>query len=1036
MHTIYGLYFENWRLTLLTIAMVATAGILALNALPKQEDPYIGERFATLNIYLPGASAELMESQVAELVEVELRDVREIKEIETSSQTGVVFITMNLHDWIARTATDSVWSKVRSKLEGVKPLLPPAVLDFALRVRTVQADTLVVGLSWKDTTDTNAPLTDTQHRLLQRLTEELSLHIRSVSGTRSVELLSEAQEQVLVELDPARLVAASLTVQDVAQALLRKDSRSPAGTVEGASSRLNLLLADNISTLEQLRSLQVPLPGNNQIRLSDLATVRKSIGDPIETVALIDGVESYVVAARCENSVRVDQWVSQAMIQVEAFEAQLPEQVALNIIYDQSVYTDNRLNALGVNLLLAALIVLLVLVFFQGIRPALVIAVSLPLTCLGAVALMGPLGIGLQQMSVTGLIISLGLLIDNPIVTIDHYQHLRRQGLNILNAVRTTVGHLWIPLLASTLTTIFAFMPIGTGSGSTVEFIGSMAIVVVLAVATSLFLSLTVVLAINAYLDRALSDDQGRSVLPASFEKGFSNSRLTRLYRALLDQIMRRPIIGIVIACVLPTLGFFFLPTLERNFFPPVDRDMFQMSLVSWPSSSLQETRAQVEKARAILANTPGIRQDIWFLGGVAARPFYNVLNAGVTSNKAVAKGFVYTDSALVTQNILPDLQRQMRRELPDVQIRLEPFSQGPPISAPLEVRLFGSDLQVLHEVGEQLRRLMLNLDEVTYSQATLSSQSPLYTLHPIEASMQASGLTESTLSQLMAAGLNGLPAGNLMDSGRQLPIKILFQSDIRRNWQRLQSAPLLRTAEGQLISLEAVAESQFTPGVSQIKHGYTGQRVNEVKAWLMPFSLPSNSQIAFGQLLEQSDFLLPAGVRLETGGESEQSGESIATLLQTAVFFMILMLFSIVLSFASFKDAAIVSLTAVLSLGLAFFGLKISGNILGFTAIVGTLGLVGLSINGTIIVLSALKRSERALAGDAVATREAVVDASRHILATTATTVCGFLPLMLADDTFWKPLVWAIAGGVSGSALIALFMVPAIFRLRTRRAV
>jgi multidrug efflux pump subunit AcrB len=215
----------------------------------------------------------------------------------------------------------------------------------------------------------------------------------------------------------------------------------------------------------------------------------------------------------------------------------------------------------------------------------------------------------------------------------------------------------------------------------------------------------------------------------------------------------------------------------------------------------------------------------------------------------------------------------------------------------------------------------------------------------------------------------------------------------------------------------------------------YQGQRINTIRGYLMPFDLPAAAVADFNNAIERADFALPAGYRIEFGGEQERRQESVSKLISTFVIFLVAMAAVIVLSLNSFRQAAIIAFVGVASVGLALFGVRLFGYPLGFTALIGTLGLVGLAINGAIIVLAALKADPLAAAGDVDASAEVVIDATRHILSTTATTIGGFVPLILFGGTFWPPLATAIAGGVAGSAIIALYTVPTLYRRIGRRA-
>jgi multidrug efflux pump subunit AcrB len=242
-----------------------------------------------------------------------------------------------------------------------------------------------------------------------------------------------------------------------------------------------------------------------------------------------------------------------------------------------------------------------------------------------------------------------------------------------------------------------------------------------------------------------------------------------------------------------------------------------------------------------------------------------------------------------------------------------------------------------------------------------------------------------------------------------------------------------MQTLSGKGVPLDELGEWHLVPTVSAIDRRQ-GERVSTVQGFLMPFALPAPALAEFRSRIEQAGFALPAGYRMQIGGEAEQSAESMGNLLSMFVFFALAMAVVVILSLNSFRQAALIGCVGLLSFGLALFGVRLFGYPFGYMALIGSLGMMGLAINGAIVVLSALKAHPQALAGNLDAAADVVVDATRHIVSTTVTTIGGFVPLIIAGGTFWPPLATAIAGGVGGSAVIALYMVPAVAVAMERR--
>ena len=1026
-----NLFYRNARLWGLTVGFILVAGFAALETLGRQEDPALTERFASLDTFLPGATAERVESLITEKLETRLREIPEINEISSRSRAGYSALSIELEDSVGPEQVDVIWSEVRDKLAEVEPELPPGTSKPDLNVRGPIAITLGAAFTWRGEGEP-------QLRLLTRIAEDLEIRLANLPGTKETELYGEAEEEIRVEVDPRALAAVGLTANAVARSIGASDTKEAAGRLRDARADLLVEVGGELDSVERIARIPLRQRDDGQlVRVGDVATVSKTVLDPPSTLAFADGERTVVVATTMEPGGRVDRWTERGLAEIEAYRAQLPADVGLEVIFDQNTYTAERLGDLAGNLGTALAIVMVVLVFFMGVRSAITVGIALPLTIAMVLAGLKYLDIPLHQMSVTGLIISLGLLIDNAIVIVEEYKLMRRRGRAIQVAIAGAVRHLAVPLAASTATTVFAFMPIALTPGGTGEFTGSIAISVVLSVTSSFFLAMTVVPAVAGFIERRfpLRPREAEAGAPWWVE-GYSNGALLALYRRTLDGIIARPWRGVAVGLALPLIGFGLAGTLTQQFFPPVDRDQFQIQLSLPAQSSIEETRAAVERMREVLGEYEEIERDFFFVGEGAPRVYYNVIvnNDGISS---FAAAFVTTRSPEATQAVLPKLQQRLIDEFPAARVLALPFEQGPPFDAPIELRVSGEDLATLRALGEEIRLVLAGTEGVTYTEAALASGEPKVMVHPDENASMRSGFALTDLPDQLNASLNGNLAGTVMEGVYEIPIRVRYPDAERRTLDDLASLPL--TAAGASpgyagVPLEQIAALSLEPAASSIEH-YQGQRINTISGFLLPYVLPAAALASFEERLEASGVVLPPGYAIEYGGEAEQRGESVGNLISTFVLFLLLMVAVVVLSLNSFGQAGIIGLVGLLSVGLALFGVRLFGYPMGFNALIGTLGLVGLAINGAIIVLSALKANPDASNGDPDATREVVVDATRHIVSTTVTTVGGFIPLIAFGGTFWPPLATAIAGGVAGSAILALYLVPAIYVSQIRRA-
>jgi multidrug efflux pump subunit AcrB len=1028
------LFYRKKRLLLLAVGLIVVAGFASLETLPRQEDPALSRRFADILTLYPGATADRVESLISEKIETHLQEVHEIALIESISRTGQSVVRIELEEQYSEEYVDEIWSRVRDKLSDVVPELPEGASEPVFEDRTSTAITLLVGLTWE------LP-GEPELGLLTRLAEELENRLRVLPGTKETELHGEAAEELRVSVDPLQLAEIGLDPARFARAIASADTRRPAGQLLRAESAMPLEVAGKLSSVERVR--RVPLRSGEDgrvLRVGDVARVEKTRSDPPDTIALLGGHRGVAVSATMlARSGRVDQWTAMARRVIEDYRQEIPPGIGYAILFDQSLYTGARLGSLVGNLALGAGIVIGVLLFMMGLRSALVVASILPLTLLLVLVELKFFGVPLHQMSVTGLIIALGLLIDNAIVVVDEYERRLRQGAQTAEAIREVVRDLFVPLGASSLTTVLAFMPIALMPGPGGEFTGTIAIGVSLSVVSSFALSMTLILAFAGHLiPAAVENDPGRQ---GRFAHGYVHPGLRERFRQSLLLVLRRPALGIAFGLFLPLCGFAVAGTLSQQFFPANDRDQFQIQLDLPAHYPIEASLEIVERVRGIVEAREAVLESHWFVGEQSPRVYYNMLGNYDIPN--FAAGFVRTRSAQATEEMLADLQQELRRAVPEAMAIALPFEQGPPFDAPIEIRVVGPDLDVLRRLGDDLRRILVESEAVTYTRSKLLGGRPKLMVAASEDEVQLAGLRLGDVADQLSAALDGAIAGRIIEATEDIPIRVRWTGLERGSIERILSSRVLadpgaggsNAARGNLegIPLRALGGIELTPELAAITRR-NGERINTVQAFLVPYHLIQDSLDDFNARLAASGFEPPPGYRLEAGGDFEERQDAVSNLAAFALPLFLLMGGAIVLTFDSFRLASIIFGVAGLSVGLALFSVWLFDHPMGFIVIVGTMGLVGLAINDAIVMLNALRLDARSAAGEPEPTAAVVLDATRHIVSTTLTTVGGFLPLILFGGRFWPPMATAIAGGVIGAMVLALYFVPALFVLTRRR--
>lgn len=1008
------LFYRNQTLLILTIAVILIAGLSALLTLPRMEDPRLSNRSAVIITEFPGATAERVETLVTDPLEEVIRETPEVLRTTSSSSANVSSVTVELKDYVTDTA--EIWSKVRNKINDAKADLPPGAgePDFD-EFRGAVAYSLILGLAWEG--GSSPP-----EFVMTRLAEELADRLRRVSGTEQVELFGEADQEILVEADPLELADLGISPGALSAAIDAADTKLPSGSVSGAHAQIPAEIDGELDSLARIRAIPLRAGQSGEILpLGAIADVRKQKADPPASLALVNGRPGILIAARITDGLQIDRWAADARPIVRQFRSELPPTIPLDTIFDQSIYTMERLLSLSGNLMLGALIVISLVFLTMGWRSALLVGSALPISVSLTLFAMRLLNIPLHQMSITGLIIALGLLIDNAIVMVDETRHSMAKGLNPSEAVTAAVRHLFAPLLGSTLTTVLAFLPIVLLTGNVGEFVGMIGGAVVLAILSSFIAAMTITPALTAIFGGNVSS-------PRWYDIGVTIPALHRGFTGFLALVLRRPLLGITAALTPAILGFALYPQLESQFFPDSDRNQFHIQIFKGADSSIQKTEQTVLKMDKLLRADDRIDRVDWSIGRSAPPFYYNVI---MRHDRApdYAQALIHTARDADVNTVIRNWQAELDWEFPGVQTIIKPLGQGPPIEAPVEVRLTGSNLTELREAGRKIRALMTAMPEVVQTRTTLRRDLPKLNFTPRDDELLYAGLTLSDVARQTHGATTGYLGGSVLEGTEEMPIRVRFGDRLRSDVNGAMDMTLVSHATADWIPMSALGPARLTPDFRTIPRR-ARERILEVKGYIAPGELAEEVNGRFMKILEDAGVELPASVRMSAGGEAEEKGDAVAKLLTYAPVLGVLMAAILVLSFQSFALAGVLGIVAAIAFGTGLLVTWFSGFPYGFMGMIGTAGLIGVAINDSIVVLASINSNQAARAGDPQAIAEAVMVPARHIVTTTLTTIGGFMPLILAGGMFWPPLAIVIAGGVAGATFTALIFIPAAYRL------
>jgi multidrug efflux pump subunit AcrB len=994
------LTFRQPRIVALALLVIIAAGLASLLAIGRQEDPTITNLFGTVTTIVPGADPARVEALVTQPIEDALREVSEVDVIESTSATGISIIAVELGVTVPKEQIEQIWAEIRDDLSALSPSLPAGAFEPEFDTDRSSAYAAIAALS----AEPGVPTT-----ILGRYARDLAQDLHNVPGTELVEVFGAPEDEVLITLDPTATAALGLTARDISRAIASGDAKGPAGRVRPAGSDLLISVAGEVETLDRLGDIVIRRSDSGSVTyLSQVAQITRGPRLPQTEVAFYNGQPAVLVAAKLESGLQVDVWSAFVRDEIDAYQARVPMGMSLDLTFDQSRYTADRLGEVGTNMAIGVSLVVGVLLLTLGLRSALIVA--------------------------------LGLLVDAGIVMTDEVGQRLEIGMSRLKAAGSSVKRLFAPLLASTVTTALSFTPLILLPGPAGDFVGSIAIAVVIMLGWSFVVAITLTPAIAGHLLPANGTHAG---IQSGIRGGIRGGALARGFAATLRWSVNNPVRSIALALVLPVTGFAAMPTLTAQFFPGVDRDQFTIEVDLAPGTGIDDTQGVVDRLNAKLAADSRITQVMWVVGRSAPAFYYNIVGARDNA-PGHAHALLTTQSPEATEAVLRDLQRTLAPIAPEADILVRGLVQGPPVNAPVELRFVGNDLGALRRLGDEARRILSDVDAVLVSRSTIGGGAAKATITVDEAQAQLLGLDLAQISDQLQAGLEGITGGSMVEGDEELPIRVRLGDATRGSVQSIRDLPILRpdaaemSAQGRwpALPLSAISEVTIEPAASTITRR-NGERANTVQAFILRDVLPEEALVQVQSALDDAGFAVPQGVRLELGGDSDARADTLSDLLASLGLIVTLSIAAIALTFNSFRLTGVVLVVSGLSAGLSLLALAVFQYPFGINAIIGVIGSIGVSINAAIIILSGLSQDDRAASGDRDAMVDVVMGSSRHIVSTTITTFGGFLPLILAGGGFWPPFAMSVAGGVLLSTVVSFYFTPPVFALihRKRRA-
>ena len=998
---------KRYQFTLVAFLCLVAMGIYAFISIPREEDPSFRISGFDIAAIMPGADPKDLERLVAKPLEDRLSELDDVRQLETVIADGVSFTIVEFE---AYTDANKKYDEVLREVNALRPNLPAELRQISIR----KFSPGLVNIVQYALVSTEAP-----YRELEDHARALKDVLKGVPGIRTSESWAYPPRELRIEVNMERLADLKLNAARVIQALDSENANIPAGIIDVGSRSFTVKSTGSYENLEQVRDTVVSSEGGRVVRVRDVAEVRWAEGQ-WGHVGRYNGQRAVFVTANMKEGQNILQVRKALGDAVARFESGLPKRVKLELGFDQSRNVESRLNRLYIDFSIAIALVLITLLPL-GLHAAGIVMISIPLSLAFGIAVLHFLGYSLNQLSIAGFVVALGLLVDDSIVAVENIARHLRLGYDRTRAAILGTRQIFLAIVGCTATLIFAFLPLMALPGTAGKFIRVLPTAVVATVVGSLLIALFI---IPFLASRMLRDE----------DVGHSNRLLQRImdaihryYRPALHYCLARPKATVAAAIGGSLLlSFLLVPVLGSSLFPKADTPQFLVQVDTPTGTSLAETDRALRFVEAELDKLPGVQSVFTNLGRGNPQIYYN----HIQRNESAGYGEIFVTLDSYNTRKTPELLDGLRSRLdqyPGARISVKEFINGPPVSAPIAVRIVGPDLQVLDQLAREVESL------IEKTPGTRDVRNPLKfprTNIALQADTQKAallGVPAVEIDRAARLAISGLPAGTFKDDdGEQYPIVVRTPLDRRADYEALESARAM-SITGELIPLEQVASVELEPAPVLISR-YLRERAVTVNAEV---SRGENIAKVTDDVVRQLDELeWPRGYRYVLGGDAEAGADAFGG-IGTAIIVAIFGIFAIlVLEFGSFRSTLIVLTVVPLGVFGGMLMLLITNNDISFTAAIGFIALIGIEIKNSILLVDFTNQ----LREEGVPLDEAIEQAGEirflPILLTSATAIGGLLPLAVQNIGLYSPMAWVIIGGLITSTLLARLVTPVMYKL------
>ena len=990
---------NNKSLIVFLMLLCVIGGIGAYERLGRQEDPDFSVQTMVVQISWPGATAIDTLKQVTDRLEKKLEETPNLDYLKSYTKPGQATVFVYLKELTQKAEIQDIWYQVRKKVSDIKATLPKDVVGPFFNDEFGDVFGIIYGITYDGFTPRQA----------RDFAETVRAEFLRSPDVGKVDIFGDQDEKIYLNLSPQKLANLKLNLDDVLTAIAKQNAVVPSGVINTASENVLVDVTGALLTSEAIAKLNLWVDGRFY-KLTDIAEIQHGYSDPATKMFRVNGKPAIGIGVNMRSGGNNLTFGEGLHGTAERLMQRLPVGIDLKLVSDQPEVVREAIGGFTEALLEAIAIVLVVSFLSLGLRAGLVVAISIPLVL--AIVFLGMKGmdLSLQRISLGALTISLGLLVDDAMITIEMMISKIEEGMEKVKAATFAFTSTAFSMLTGTLVTIFGFLPIGLAANNTGQYCFSLFTVIAIALIASWFVAVIFAPVI------------GLSVLPSHMKAHKAEPSRFSAFGRVLEWGMRHRWLTIGASLVAFGASVYGLGFVQQQFFPASNRPELLVTMTLPKNASIAATEVQTERLEKVLASSPDITRFSSYVGGGAIR-FYLPLDVQL-DNDFLAETVIVAKDLEARDRVQTMLQQRLASDFPDVTARVSRLELGPPVGWPVQYRVSAPTTDEARHYAEEVMDVLRAsglVRNVNYDWAEKNKE--LRILVDQDRVRQA-GLSSEQLANALNRVISGSTVTQVRDSIYLVDLVVRAKADERSSIEALTNLQIT-TPTGATVPLRELATFHY-----ELDEGYVWRRGRlptiTVQAEPLPGVEPSLVNQRITAALETVRASMPSGTLLEVGGTVEKSDQSNAAILAQVPLMIALMLTALMVQLGSFRQLALVISVAPLGLIGVVAALLITGTPMGFIAILGSIALAGMIIRNSVILVHQIEY-ERAQGVDPW---QAVIEATKHrfrpIMLTAAAAILGMIPIM--HDVFWGPMAYAIVGGLAVATVLTLVFLPALY--------